>query len=131
MIYSPVRDLPPDVFASQSFQQMEIALTDIESVHPTALSPSSDRLSSLTLSESLLSSFPFDLLPSMTALAYLDLSSNALASLPPIRSDSLEALYLYTNRIDRIDAGDWSLPNLKYFFIGEKSRATSSSVRKI
>ncbi|CAG0897814.1 unnamed protein product [Darwinula stevensoni] len=118
MEYSPVRDLPPGVFGSQSFQQMEIVFTDISTVDPSALSPSADRLTSLTMSENLVSSFPFDLLPEMRVLTHLDLSWNALTFLPAIRSSSLEALYLYMNRIDRFDEGTWSLPNLKYFFIG-------------
>ncbi|CAG0892364.1 unnamed protein product [Darwinula stevensoni] len=113
--------LPEGVFGNVSFQEMYLANDNLQSIHPSALLPSKDRLEILRMEYCHLTDFPFEIIPGMKALKHLYLYKNSLTSAPVIRSDSLEILHLFNNRIAFLPEGGWSMPNLQEFHIGENN----------
>ncbi|CAG0884489.1 unnamed protein product [Darwinula stevensoni] len=114
-----LKELPDGIFGNISFASMHLSLTDLETIAPSALLPSRDRLAQLAVVHSSLEEFPFELLPSFSRLESLDLSHNALTSIPPLRSYSLQKLHLLNNLIRNVEEDGWDTPNLKELDIGK------------
>ncbi|CAG0904264.1 unnamed protein product [Darwinula stevensoni] len=109
---SDVSVLPEGAFGDISFEEIVVFQTSVASLHSTALLPSKDRLWRLTILESSLEEFPWEILPQLINLTHIYMSGNALTSLPPLQSASLQHLSLWKNVISHVEAG-WSLPNLR------------------
>ena len=114
-----VKKLSEGILGSVSFQYIRVKNTAIETVHPSAILPSRDRLIELEIQNSRLRTFPFEILPEMSSLSTLHLWNNSLTFIPALRSDSLRVLYLPYNNIVKIEENGWNTPNLRTFDIGE------------
>ncbi|CAG0900556.1 unnamed protein product [Darwinula stevensoni] len=114
-----LKDLPDGAFGNISFASMYLTLTNLETIAPSALLPSRDRLAHLAIVHSSLEEFPFELLPRMPRLQILHLSHNLLTSVPPLQSQSLQELNLLNNHILKVEETGWATPNLKVLDIGK------------
>ncbi|CAG0884351.1 unnamed protein product [Darwinula stevensoni] len=108
-----VDSLPDGAFGGVSFQTIFIHSTALNTIHPSAVLSSKDRLELMRVTDSFLTEFPWDALSQLSSLARLDLQGNALMALPAVQSPSLEDLLLLGSRIPQLQAG-WSTPNMKY-----------------
>ncbi|KAK8402674.1 hypothetical protein O3P69_000789 [Scylla paramamosain] len=93
----PLSFLPDGVFGSITFQEIVMQHTQIYRVDDYAFLGSKDTLTMLTLSRSVLTSFPTTILPLLSDLRELDLSYNHLVFIPDLRSSSLRSLTLAHN----------------------------------
>ena len=117
-----VDDLPKGVFGNVSFDNIYIQYTSLVAVDPSALLSSMDRLDQLTISQSSLTDFPFNVLAQMSRLKTLDLAQNVLVSVPAFESLVLENLRLSNNQIKELESG-WSLPGLQILDISKCDHA--------
>ncbi|CAG0892915.1 unnamed protein product [Darwinula stevensoni] len=108
-----VKELPDGVFGNISFKSIKLWKTAVETIHPSVILSSKDRLSYLTIGYSHLETFPFDLLQRLSHLEGLNLVMNLLTSLPALQSDSLRELKLLGNRISKVNEDGWATPNLR------------------
>ncbi|CAG0880253.1 unnamed protein product [Darwinula stevensoni] len=92
-----MKNLPEGIFGNVTFQEMFISDTSLETVDPSALLSSKDRLQRLTITNSRLKEFPFHVLPQMSLLRALNLASNALKSVTPLGNLSRQNLSLWSN----------------------------------
>ncbi|CAG0901187.1 unnamed protein product [Darwinula stevensoni] len=121
---SGVKELPEGLFGDVTFQYIEVRDTEVASVHPTVLLSSKDELYHLSITESSLEDFPFDVLSQMTKLQYLNLRHNALNSSPVVQCPNLEYLDLTGNEIS-LESG-WSMPSLYVLFlVGKNAKEVS------
>ncbi|CAG0904407.1 unnamed protein product [Darwinula stevensoni] len=107
-----VEELAAGVFGNVTFDHIFIWGTNLVTVDSSAVLSSKDRLEQLTIANSLLGDFPFQILPQMTQLRGLQLDSNLLKSVPALKSQSLQNLSLSLNQIETLESG-WSVPNLE------------------
>ncbi|CAG0898887.1 unnamed protein product [Darwinula stevensoni] len=117
-VNTKLKDLPDGAFGNISFASMDLTLTNLKTIAPSALLPSRDRLVQLAVVHSSLEEFPFALLPRMQRLRILHLSHNLLTSVPPLQSQSLQELRLLNNHILKVEESGWATPNLKVLDIG-------------
>ena len=114
-----MKDLPEGVFGDLSFEKILIYNTSLKTIHSSVILSSRDRLVDLTIAHSRLQGFPFSLLPTFPLLKKLWLQNNSLTSVPVLQSESLEVLYLYSNRITKVDEDGWATPNLRELYLSE------------
>ena len=114
-----VKELPYEVFGNVSFKRISIEDTVIQRINETAILPSKDRLEWMTISNSRLEDFPFQILARLSRLKKLDLDNNYLTSMPAVRTTSLEKLIVHDNKISRVEEDGWETPNLKHLSMCE------------
>ncbi|CAG0893879.1 unnamed protein product [Darwinula stevensoni] len=107
-----VKELPRGVFGDNSFEKIHVSRTFVASIHSADLLSSKDRLWRVTIKESSIEEFPWEILPQLTNLKELYLYSNHLTSLPHLQSASLEYFSISKNNVVHVQAG-WYLPNLR------------------
>ena len=112
-----VDELPAGVFGNVSFHAMFVSQTGVQSVHPSAIIHSTNRLEWLRIMYGSLPEFPWEVLPEAN-LVWLDLDGNALTEVPALESSSLEGISLAYNEVTTLQAG-WSLPRLNYLVLSE------------
>ncbi|CAG0885150.1 unnamed protein product [Darwinula stevensoni] len=112
-----VKELPEGVVGNVSFQYIRVKNTAIETVHPSAILPSKNRLIELEIQHSRLREFPFEILSELLSLSTLHLWNNTLTSIPALQSNSLRVLYLPFNNIVKVEENGWNTPNLRTFDI--------------
>ncbi|CAG0886944.1 unnamed protein product, partial [Darwinula stevensoni] len=108
-----VVELPEGALQNVSFERMNIRNSAVKTIHPSALLSSAETLSVLEIFSCHMESFPFDVLPRLTKLRALILPLNRFASVPPLRSGSLEELFLMWNKIMRLEKDGWATPKLR------------------
>ncbi|CAG0884310.1 unnamed protein product [Darwinula stevensoni] len=112
-----VEKLPRGVSGILSFQSIRIKNTSVETVHPSFILQSNDRLLVLEIQNSRLKAFPSHILHQLPNLLTLNLRNNSLTDLPALQSASLRVLHLQFNNITRVEADGWDTPNLRVFDI--------------
>ncbi|CAG0903132.1 unnamed protein product [Darwinula stevensoni] len=110
--------LPRGVLGLISFQAIRIDNTNVETVHPSAILASNDRLLVLEIQNSRLKEFPSHILPQLPNLLTLNLRNNSLTVLPAVESFNLRVLHLPFNNIARVEEDGWDTPNLRVLDVG-------------
>ncbi|CAG0903847.1 unnamed protein product, partial [Darwinula stevensoni] len=118
-----VEELPEGALQNVSFERMNIRNSVVKTIHPSALLSSAETLSVLEIFSCHMESFPFDVLPRLTNLRALILPLNRFASVPPLRSRSLEELFLMWNKIMRLEKDGWATPKLRKLVLGDSQSA--------
>ncbi|CAG0885057.1 unnamed protein product [Darwinula stevensoni] len=118
-----VKELPYGVFGNVSFEKIWIEDTAVQRINETAILPSKDRLKWMSISDSRLEDFPFQILDEFSQLKKLSLNNNSLTSVPAVRCASLEDFSFYNNNISKVDEDGWETPNLKYLFMSHNPLA--------
>ncbi|CAG0884308.1 unnamed protein product [Darwinula stevensoni] len=113
-----VKKLPKGVLGLVSFQAIRIDNTNVETVHPSAILQSNDRLLVLEIQNSRLKAFPSHILPQLPNLLTLNLRNNSLTVLPAVESFNLRVLHLPFNNITRVEEDGWATPNLRVLDVG-------------
>ncbi|CAG0902950.1 unnamed protein product [Darwinula stevensoni] len=113
-----VTELPEGVFGTVTFERIQLnGVRNLNSVHPSVILESKDRLQQLLICDCLLDHFQWDILSQLTELKFFGLCDSDVTDLPVFDSLILEGLYLPGNRISTFEAG-WSTPNIKYLDMG-------------
>ena len=114
-----VTEFPEGVFGAVTFERIQLNyVRNLNSVHPSVILESKDRLQQLLICDCLLDHFQWDILSQLTELRLFGLCDSDVSELPVFDSPILEGLFLSGNRISTFEAG-WSTPNIKYLEMGE------------
>ncbi|CAG0888721.1 unnamed protein product [Darwinula stevensoni] len=124
-----LEDLHEGVFAGLSFQWIFVEDTNVRTIHPSALLHSMEVIMDLTIGDSGLEEFPFQLLPKFRRLKGLSLYGNLLTSVPALQTDTLEMLDLSMNNISRLEGNEWATPSLKNFNLSSNSLSSVPALK--
>lgn len=114
----PITELDKSTFNDISFTNIYITYTNLSVIAADTFDNSLSILESVTVTDSFLTLFPFDMLIDCPRLTELRVSNNNITHMSNIHSDSLTYLQVSNNPHLRFqDETFYSAPNLEYLFL--------------